>query len=191
MVDVIWFRSKHLSGRVGSAQPMAQPINRMQFLSGDLRGERAFIRPPWAHAEERFTALCTRCGECMTACPYAIIKPARGKFPVMDFSISGCDFCGDCVTVCKPGALVREDPGVRPWGLKAVITGRCLSLNGVVCRSCGEACEARAIGFRLEVGGIARPKLDLDACTGCGECFAVCPVKAVNISTIDSNDQAA
>ena len=110
----------------------------------------------------------------------------------MDFSAGGCDFCRACVQVCKPQALgVNATADSAPWTLTATILESCLSLNGVVCRACGEACDPRAIRFRPELGGVARPLLEREACTGCGACFAVCPVKAVKISPIESRDQAA
>ena len=172
--------------------PMPETIDRMQFLSGDLKGDRLPIRPPWAIDETAFIDRCTRCGDCMEACPYDLIREGRGRFPKMDFSQYGCDFCGDCVEACKPDALYRDrQAGAPPWNLKATILDNCLSLNGVVCRSCGEACEERAITFKLELGGVARPLLDLALCTGCGECHAVCPIKSVLISPVESRDQAA
>jgi len=171
---------------------MQKSINRSQFLSGDFYGLHHPVRPPWAVAEMLFVDSCTRCGECITACPYDIIKEGRGKFPILDFSLHGCDFCRKCVDVCEPKALCY-DPSVdaTPWSLKATILPACLSLNKIICRSCGEACEERAISFKLELGGIARPNLDIESCTGCGECFAVCPVKAVEISPRSPDSRAA
>ena len=171
---------------------MPGTINRSQFLSGDFNGRRHPVRPPWALAEALFADRCTRCSECINACPHNIINEGRGKFPVLDFSLSGCDFCRKCVDVCEPKALHYDQLiASRPWDLVATILPGCLSLNAVICRSCGEACERRAIGFKLETGGIARPNLDAESCTGCGECFAVCPVKAVEISPRDPRSQAA
>lgn len=171
---------------------MAAEINRMQFLSGDLGGKRLPLRPPWALPESRFTELCTRCGDCLAACEDQLIVEGRGGFPKMDFTRGGCDFCGECEAVCKPAALSREaEEGGRPWRLKATILGNCLSLNAVICRSCGEACDERAIRFQLETGGVARPLLDREACTGCGECFAVCPVRCITLSPDRSQEQAA
>ncbi len=162
---------------------MSQAIDRMQFLSGDLGGARTAVRPPWALDEALFIDKCTRCGDCIAACPDDLIVEGRGKFPRIDFSRGGCDFCQECVQVCKPGALAAgPGPESPPWDLKASILPECLSLNAVICRSCGEACDQRAIRFKLEVGGIARPLLERTSCNGCGACFAVCPVRAVAIA---------
>lgn len=171
---------------------MQRTINRSQFLSGDFKGLNHPIRPPWALAEALFVERCTRCGECLKACPYGIIKEGRGKFPLLDFSLHGCTFCRECVAVCEPKVL-HFDPAedTAPWTLNAAILPACLSLNAIICRSCGEVCEERAISFKLELGGIARPNVDTESCTGCGECFAVCPVKAVKISPRDPRSEAA
>jgi ferredoxin-type protein NapF len=171
---------------------MAETINRMQFLRGDFHGGGDPIRPPWALPELRFVEKCTRCGDCLTSCPRKIITEGRGKYPELDFSAAGCDFCGDCALACRTGALCRaEEAESPPWLIKAAILPNCLSLNAIICRACGEICDERAIRFKLEIGGIARPLLDRDQCTGCGECFAVCPVKAVNISANEPRNQAA
>ena len=171
---------------------MPGTINRSQFLRGDFSGQLRPVRPPWSLPEALFIACCTRCGACVSTCPYEIIKEGRGKFPQLDFSVSGCDFCRKCVDICEPKAL-HYDPAdeTPPWQLRASILPGCLSLNAIICRACGEVCEEQAIRFKLETGGIARPLLDTESCTGCGECFAVCPVHAVEISPRDPCSQAA
>ena len=82
------------------------------------------------------------------------------------------------------------DEYATAWNLKAEVGGDCLSARGIVCRACGESCDERAIRFQLEVGGIARPLLDAERCSGCGECFAVCPVKAIRIVALEPLQQA-
>lgn len=64
-------------------------------------------------------------------------------------------------------------------GGRVAITNRCLAYGNVVCRSCGEACEAGAIAFRPRLGGAAVPEIDLGKCTECGACVAPCPAKAI------------
>ncbi len=158
-----------------------------------MSGEKSPFRPPWALAEVEFVECCNGCGDCITACPDQLIIAGRGKLPQMDFSRGGCDFCADCVTACRQGALLHDAESTRiPWKIKASIQSGCLSLNAVICRSCGEVCDERAIIFKLEIGGVARPLLDPDLCTGCGACFAVCPIQAVTLYAINEpRDQAA
>jgi ferredoxin-type protein NapF len=70
---------------------------------------------------------------------------------------------------------------VAAWPLKAIIAPTCLALKQVACRNCGESCPIGAIRFRISVGAVARPEVDLAACTGCGACYGPCPVSAVAI----------
>jgi ferredoxin-type protein NapF len=68
-----------------------------------------------------------------------------------------------------------------PWTITARIGGQCLTGRGILCRSCGEECERRAITFRLQAGGFAQPRIDEQSCSGCGGCLYVCPTQAVRI----------
>jgi ferredoxin-type protein NapF len=76
--------------------------------------------------------------------------------------------------------------GVRPHAdpaqpRRAAIAPGCLALNRVVCRSCGEVCEARAIRFAPAVGGASAPEVDPALCNGCGACVGACPAAAVSL----------
>ncbi|MDR1461897.1 MAG: 4Fe-4S binding protein [Azoarcus sp.] len=72
-------------------------------------------------------------------------------------------------------------PTLPAWPLVAAIGAACLPRRGVLCRSCGEYCEANAIRFSLRPGHPAQPDIDTSLCTGCGECVAICPAHAVSI----------
>jgi len=157
-------------------------VSRRQFLRGDLRGSRAGMRPPWALPEAAFTTQCTRCDDCIAACPTSLIARGSGGYPEMDFRRGGCDFCGKCVAACKAGAFRAEASGsFGAWPHRAAVDARCLSAQGVVCRACGDHCEAAAIRFRLAPGGRSFAQVDLACCTGCGACVAVCPAGAMTM----------
>jgi len=165
-------------------------LTRAQFLAGESIGGQALVRPPWALAEPAFLERCTRCGDCIPTCPTAIVVKGRGGFPRVDFTRGGCTFCGACVDACKPRALVRG-AGAAPWVLAPRITESCLAARGVVCRSCGDRCEAAAILFPLVRGEVPRPQLLPERCTGCGACVGVCPAGAVTMAGIARGTAAA
>lgn len=152
-------------------------MSRRAFLKGRLRASVAEIRPPWAIGPEAFEQRCDGCGECVVVCPTGIVAIGEHGFARLDFSRGECRFCGDCVSVCKPQALQRE---LAPaWAVKAAIGEHCLPAQGVECRVCGEGCDVGAIRFRPRLGGPARPELESEHCTGCGACYAPCPVGAI------------
>ena len=68
-----------------------------------------WLRPPGAVEEELFLERCTRCGDCIPACPYGSIKknPANG-FPILFANESPCFLCDDvpCVAACETEALL-------------------------------------------------------------------------------------
>ncbi len=158
--------------------------NRAEFLRGNFSGRARALRPPWALPESGFVEHCTRCGDCIGACSRRILEKGRGGFPQVNFTWGECTFCGDCVRACAAGAFAaapQQTASLVPWFARAVIDAGCLAMRGIECRSCGDQCPAGVIRFRLVVGGGAMPELDDTACTGCGACFAVCPVQAINI----------
>ena len=151
---------------------------RRAFLRGRV-AERDFLGPRMPWAVERFTAVCERCSDCIEACEESVLKQGDGGYPSIDFELGGCTYCGACVKACTHNALDRSI--TPPWQLKASIGAGCLSAQGITCRSCGDACESRAIRFRLELGGRAIPSLDNTLCNGCGSCIATCPTHVIQI----------
>jgi ferredoxin-type protein NapF len=160
---------------------MTTPDSRRNFLRGRFSPRAGPLRPPWALAEADFLNRCTRCGDCVRACPTKIIVDHDAGYPGIDFSVGECTFCGDCRTACQTGALQSSD-GQVPWAARALINEGCLAHQRVECRVCGEQCAVAAIRFPPRAGGIALPVLDPARCTGCGACVSPCPVQAIAVA---------
>ena len=155
-------------------------LSRRGFLRGRVR-PKAEIRPPWALPESEFVDRCTRCNDCLKACPQGILVPGDSGYPTVDFSRGECTFCADCVTACLPKALLRSSEAAAPWPYKAWVNESCLPKKGVECRVCGDFCDVRAIRFQPRIGGNPLPDINADTCTGCGACVAPCPATAISI----------
>ncbi|WP_394157039.1 ferredoxin-type protein NapF [Vibrio campbellii] len=140
------------------------------------------VRLPWLAKPTQFTDDCTRCGKCVEACETKIITKSDGGFPAVDFSIDECTFCYQCAEACPEPLFLAE--AEQPWQAKASINDSCLAKQHVECRSCGDMCDPMAIQFKLELGKVAQPNLDLDECNGCGACVSVCPTSSINVSNI-------
>ncbi len=157
--------------------------NRRAFLRGKIfRHSSAVIRPPWIISFSWFSENCNCCNDCIAACPESILCMGDGGFPEVDFTKGECSFCEKCVTSCQQDvfqSLPRDSKNA--WSVKARIASSCLSLNGILCRACGDNCPAEAIHFQLLPGGISEPQINLENCNGCGACLYVCPENAVTL----------
>lgn len=141
------------------------------------------MRPPWAIDEPLFIEGCVRCDDCISACPENILVRGDGGFPEVNFKLGECTFCTECVASCQKNVFQKSNlQPASAWSLDISISSKCLSLNAIVCRTCGDNCEPQAIRFQLKVGGISEPQIALNDCTGCGGCLSVCPVDAVRIT---------
>ncbi len=150
---------------------------RRRFL-GVGRSATTRFYPPWSLPEPLFAERCTRCDDCVRACPTGLLLRGDGGFPVASFADAACTFCGDCASACATGAIARTEDRA-PWNFGIAIAASCLPLRGVECRVCGEACDTGAIRFRPRRGGVALPEVDNTACSACGACIAPCPAQAI------------
>ena len=72
--------------------------------------------------------------------------------------------------------------GPRPT--LARIGDTCLETRGIVCRACGDACDARALRFLPLAGGLVKVLVDPAFCNGCGACVPVCPTAAIVVEGV-------
>jgi MauM/NapG family ferredoxin protein len=154
-----------------------EPVRTTQWSSKAAPHTIPIFRPPGAITESQFLTGCTRCGDCITACPYdALIRapdrlgPVAGT-PIIEADTSACQMCDDfpCIASCQPGVLIDSVPPVM--GTAQVTEHLCLAHHGTTCTLCSERCPVEG-AITLTDG---RPRVNEDTCTGCGVCRFVCP----------------
>lgn len=154
-------------------------LARRGLFRGRWRVAEPPVQLPWSVAWPQFSTGCTRCGDCLAACPEQILVNGEGGFPTVDFQRGECTFCGDCVAACKE-PLFR--PALEtPWQYKASIAANCLANGQVYCQRCQDSCEPRAIRFIPTLGRVPTPVIELDSCNGCGACVQDCPVGSIKV----------
>ena len=170
----------HGAARFGAISAM--DINRRNFFRVNTGG--APLRPPWLLDPAHFTDSCTRCRQCIELCPQEILVAGDGGFPRVDFEQGECSFCGDCTRACEADLFHNNlHSFATGWQHTAAIGEQCLTHFKVMCRSCEDACESRAIRFSLAVGEVPRPAVNTQECTGCGACISPCPENAIAMTT--------
>jgi len=149
-------------------------------------------RPPGAVAEGQFLSSCTRCGDCITACPPKAIRIAppeagerRAGTPYIDAIHQACVMCTDtpCITACEPGVLRMDLP--LKMATVRIDPVACLPYQGQPCSMCIDHCPVEGA---LSTDDMKRPVIDSTVCTGCGVCMQVCPAprNAVELRPLDS-----
>lgn len=136
-----------------------------------------WLRPPGAVEEPTFLERCTKCHDCVKACPpHAILAHPTDGTPVLYADQSPCLLCEDfpCVAACGTDALVPVEyrREVR-MGIAAISHRLCTAGQG--CHACVSRCPTAALAMDFES---LRLSVVTEACVGCGMCEMVC--KTVN-----------
>jgi ferredoxin-type protein NapG len=139
-----------------------------------------YLRPPGAVEESEFLSLCTRCDECIKACPAKAIKRSAGLMdvaagtPVIVPKENPCVLCNGllCIAACKEGALkpVAQADKVR-MGTARINQSLCSAWGGQDCQICYLKCPLQGDAIYMDDG---RPVIREDRCVGCGVCEYVC-----------------
>ncbi len=154
-------------------------LSRRGLFRGRLSAPKAGIQLPWSVSWDEFVAGCTRCGDCLAACPEQILIKGDGGFPTVDFHRGECTFCTECVSTCQ--APVFRPTTQTPWEYVAHIEAGCLATAQVFCQRCQDSCEQQAIRFSPRLGSVPTPGIHAESCNGCGACVADCPVGSISI----------
>lgn len=159
-------------------------------------------RPPGAIDGKAFTAACSHCGQCVTACPYDTLKlaapsdPAPNGTPYFEPRDVPCYMCHDipCVKACPTGALdplLTEIEKAR-MGVALIDPASCLSFQGLRCEICYRECPITEKAIVIEAQPRAQSKHTLflpvikpEHCTGCGVCVKSCPTDKAAIQVAD------
>jgi ferredoxin-type protein NapG len=158
------------------------------------------IRPPGALPAGEFLAACLRCGQCVRACPYQVLKLAAigdevpTGTPYFVSRDNPCRLCEDlpCVRACPSGALAPalKDIYQARMGLAVLIDREnCLNAQGLRCDVCYRACPLIDQAITLEVFHNQRsgkhalfiPTIHSGKCTGCGICERSCVLEQAAI----------
>jgi len=157
------------------------------WLRSLLRGEPP-LRPPGALEERAFVARCIRCDRCAEVCPYHALRPAGARrglaagTPEVVARDAPCWLCLRCPPTCPTGALapVAAARDVR-MGRASVIRERCYAHQGIVCRTCLDACPLQ--GEAILQDEELRPVVT-ERCVGCGLCEHRCPAEGSAIRVV-------
>lgn len=145
-------------------------------------------RPPGAIPEVEFLLACTRCGDCVRACPVDAIRLLGDRAglaagtPFLDVNeYKPCVACADtpCMTACAPGALRVIPIEQTVMGTAVLDRDTCLAWRGTACDRCHRACPVREDSVLIAPDG--RVFIDPRSCIGCGMCRAACPTQPVSI----------
>ena len=143
------------------------------------------LRPPGAITEKAFLQSCSRCDECIHACPKDAIQRAPKKMgflihntPYIDPMRNPCVMCTDlpCIPACPDGALlpVQELTDVS-MGYAILDKKKCQAYGDTFCQQCVIDCPVPGAIHQVN----NKPVIDKNICTGCGVCMRSC--STVNI----------
>jgi len=185
-------RREFLRRGIGKATETA-----VKLVDDKLERRVNWIRPPFALAELEFLLACSRCNQCIEACPHEVIFPLAPRLgaevvgtPALDLLNKACHLCDDwpCVKACEPEALlmpVADSPKTWPSLARAVInTDSCLPYLGPECGACRDICPVpEAMHWENE-----KPLINELACTGCAMCRVSCVLEpgAIDIMLLNS-----
>lgn len=154
------------------------------------------ITPPGSRSLRAFSARCTGCQLCVSACPNQVLKAfdiGSGMLqPTLAFERGYCRVnCVQCSTVCPTGAIrpiSAAEKTATQIGRAVVNLDRCITTTDkVACTACARNCPPRAITLVGKDDEPQKPVVDAERCNGCGACEYVCPARPLAAIHVEGN----
>ena len=145
------------------------------------------LRPPGAkEVEDEFVSTCSRCQNCVSACPVHAIQIDDNQADGVPFIIAEeqpCVMCDGllCMYNCPSGAITALPIGLIDMGAAEWREGRCIRSEGTDCTMCVDRCPIGPRAIELRDGRVV---VHEEGCTGCGVCEHDCPTSPKSIVVI-------
>lgn len=166
-----------------TAAARAAPSHRAVMIPPNVH-----LRPPGALPESQYLDTCTRCGDCVKACPVQCIRvdptgKKAGGAPYIDPDTAACSVCEflSCMDACPSGALVPIPLSRIRMGTAVLRDEACIRTKGEECRICVEKCPLGTAAIDIVAN---RVEVNPLGCTGCGSCQHYCPTSPKSIVVI-------
>ena len=159
--------------------------------------------PPGSGSIARFTATCTACHLCVSACPSRVLVPSLFDFgldgmmqPRMNYRSGHCNYeCTICMELCPSGAIQPlgvEEKKLTQLGVARFIKENCVVVtDNTACGACSEHCPTKAVDMVPYPNPADKPlkipEMKPDYCIGCGGCEHACPTKPYKAICVDGN----
>jgi ferredoxin-type protein NapG len=131
-----------------------------------------WLRPPGAVGEAIFLERCTKCSDCLKACPHESIVIHQDGTPVIYPDQMPCYLCDDtpCIAACATEALLPID-SVNEARMGVAVINHRLCTAGQGCHACVSKCPTDALTMDFDA---QRLVVAVERCVGCGMCEHVC-----------------
>ena len=131
-----------------------------------------WLRPPGAVGEAIFLERCTKCSDCMKACPHESIVIHQDGTPVIYPDQMPCHLCDDtpCIAACATEALLPVG-SVNEARMGVAVINHRLCTAGQGCHACVSKCPTDALTMDFDA---QRLVVAVERCVGCGMCEHVC-----------------
>lgn len=131
-----------------------------------------WLRPPGAVGEAIFLERCTKCSDCLKACPHESIVIHQDGTPVIYPDQMPCYLCDDtpCIAACATEALLPV-ASVNEARMGVAVINHRLCTAGQGCHACVSKCPTDALTMDFDA---QRLVVAVERCVGCGMCEHVC-----------------